>query len=245
MNNLDSLINQLKENQIKAIYEAHSYTWTQFGYMSLLIFFINQIQRNKVDLTGIEQSAIKLEGFLIRGEAVLNYINEIKKMDEKSKGYYYAICKNLFRGTTHPIYEISNDPLVKDLISKVCFKNQDHFQTFLDILTIIRHFLSHNYSEKVILRNWDLKKDSMISKLKREMKGNISFKYIGKEFFEGYKDSDFEVDISLDLGKIEIGQSLFEAINFKQLFFLSELCNNCLQKIIDKLTESGITSQSS
>ena len=245
MNNLDSLINQLEEKQIRAIYEAHSYTWTQFGSLSLLIFFIKQICSNKVDLTGIEQSAIKLGGFLIRGEAVLNYINEIKKKDEKSKGYYYAICKNLFRGTTYPIYEISKDRLVKDLISKVCFKNQDHFQTFLDILSIIRHFLTHNYSEKVIIRNWDLKNDSMILKLKREKKENIIFKYIGKEFFEGYKDSNFEVDISFDLGKIKIGQSLFEAINFEQLFFLSELCNNCLQIIIDKLTESGITSQSS
>ena len=245
MNNFDSLINQLKEKQISAIYEAHSYTWTQFGSLSLLIFFINQIHRNKVDLTGIEQSAIKLEGFLIRGETVLNYINEINKMDEKSKGYYYAICKNLFRGTTHPIYEISKDSLVKDLITKVCFKNQDHFQTFLDILSVIRHFLSHNYSEKVILGNWDLKEDSTISKLKIEKNVNISFMYIGEEFFEGYKDSDFVVDISLDLGKIKIGQSLFEAINITQLFFLSELCNNCLKKVIDKLTESGITSQSS
>lgn len=245
MNNLDSLINQLEEKQIRAIYEAHSYAWSQFGSLSLLIFFIKQIHSNKVDLTGIEQSAIKLGGFLIRGEAVLNYIDEIKKMKEKSRGYYYAILKNLFRGTTHPIYEISKDPLVKDLISKICFKNQDHFQTFLDIVSIIRHFLSHNYSEKVILRDRDLKKDSIISKLKREQKENIFFKYIGKDFFEIYKDSDFAVDISFDLGKIKIGQSLFEAINFEQLFFLSELCNNCLQKIIDKLTESGRTSQSS
>ena len=130
---------------------------------------------------------------------------------------------------------ISNNVKIKELIAKICFKDQNHFQNFIDILSIVRHFLSHNYTEKVVLKRWDMKKDSTIVELKRRHNdGVISFKYNGAEYFrEIYKESNFQIDIAFNLSNAVIGNSLFDAISIKDLFFLGELCNNSLRKLID------------
>lgn len=235
MEDINTLVDCLTEKQIKSINDAYSYIWKQYGILSSLVYFINEIAKNKVDTSGISGKNIKVEQFLIRGEAVLDFINDIKPMNDLSKSYFYAIAKNFFRGAAHPVYEIANDPTVKKLISYTCFKDQDHFQKFLDIVSVIRHFLSHNFTEKVVLKKWDIQKDSTIANLlKNNKNGPIVFKYNGAKYFSGY---NFEIDISFELSNVTIGQSLFEAITIKELFFLGELCNNCLKKVIDVIQE--------
>ena len=235
MEDINTIVDCLTEKQIKSINDAYSYIWKQYGVLSLLIYFINEIAKNKLDTSGISGKSIQVEGFLIRGETILDFINDIKPMNDLTKSYFHTISKNFFRGATHPVYEIANDPTVKKLISYTCFEDQDHFQKFLDVVTVVRHFLSHNYTEKVVLKNWDIKKDSTISNLlKNNKNGSIVFKYNGAKYFSGY---NFEIDISFELSNMKIGQSLFEAITINELFFVGELCNNCLKKVIDIIQE--------
>lgn len=231
MEDINNIVDRLTEKQIKSINDAYSYIWKQCGVLSLLIYFINEIAKDRFDTSGITGKSIQVEGFLIRGEAILDFIKDIKPMNDSSKSYFHTIIKNFFRGATHPVSEITKDPIVKKLISYTCFENQDHFQKYLDIVRVIRHFLSHNYTEKVVLKNWDIQKDSTISNLLENNKdGCIVFKYDGAKYLSNY---NFEIDISFDLSNVKIGQSLFEAISIKELFFLGELCNNCLRKVID------------
>ncbi len=244
MNDIKTLLGKLTDNEIKAIREAHQYSWSQFGILHLLVAYISDIRHDRENLLNIEHRDIDLEGFMIRGKDILQSINEIRFSGEFSKSYLFVIAKNLFRGTAHPIYEISNDSNVKELLSKVCFKDENHFQNFIDILSVVRHFLSHNYTQTVVLKKWDMKKDSTIVELKKRHNDSvISFEYNGREFFpELYKDSVFKINISLVLSKVSVGTSLFEAIGIKELFFLSELCNNSLKKTIDIIDNHGIKS---
>lgn len=243
MDNIKVLVDNLNENEIQAIKEAHQYSWSQTGILCLLMAYISDIRQDRENLLNIEHRAIDLEGFRIQGKDIFQFIKEIRFSGELSKAYLFAIAKNYFRGTTHPIYEISNNPKVKNLISKVCFEDQNHFQNFIDTLSVVRHFLSHNYTERVVLKIWDMNEDSTIVKLKeRYNDGVISFKYDGKKYFpELYKENRFEINISLDLSKVNIGASLFKAISIKELFFLGELCNNSLKKSVDLINCQGIT----
>ncbi len=195
----------------------------------MLAAYISDIRHDRENLLNIEHRDIDLEGFMIRGKGILQFVNEIRFSGEFIKSYLFAIAKNFFRGTAHPIYEISNNLKVKELLSKVCFKNEKHFQNFIDILSVIRHFLSHNYTEKVVLKKWDMNEDSTIVELKKRHNGGvISFDYNGREFFpELYKDSEFKINISLDLSKVSVGSSLFKAINIKELFFSENFAITC------------------
>lgn len=235
MENIKTLVAKLDNNEIISIKEAHQYTWSQVGILCLVIAYISDIRHDRENLLNIEHRTINLEGFMIQGKDILTFINEIRFSGEFSKSYLFAIAKNFFRGTTHPVYEISNNVKIKGLIAMICFEDQNHFQNFIDILSIVRHFLSHNYTEKVVLKKWDMKKDSTIVELKRRHNdGVISFKYNGAKYFpEIYKESDFEIDIAFNLSNAVIGNSLFKAISIKDLFFLGELCNNLLRKLID------------
>lgn len=247
MDNIKDLVGKLDKDEIKAIKEAHQYSWSQAGILYLLAAYISDIQHDRENLLNIDHRAINLEGFMIQGKHILQFINEIRFPGEPYKAYMFAIAKNFFRGTTHPIYEITLNEKVKKLISKVCFEDQNHFQNFIDIVSVVRHFLSHNYTEKVVLKSWDLHKDSTIVGLKkRHTNGIISFKYNGKKYFSDfYKENGFEIDISLDLSKVSVGDSLFKAISIKELFFIGELCNNSLKKTIDIINCQGITIGSS
>ena len=234
-NKVKKLINQLKDNEIKAIKDAHEYTWSQLGVLTLIISYISDIRHDRANLLNIEHRTIDLEGFRIQGQYILDFIKEVRFSGESSKTYLIAIAKNFFRGTTHPVYEISHNSKIKNLFSTICFDDNQHFQNFIDILSIVRHFLSHNYTQKVILKNWDMQNGSTIAQLKsRHNDGIISFNYNGKKYFpEIYKEIGFEITISLDLSKISVGSSLFNAISIKELFLLGELCNNILKKSID------------
>ncbi len=241
MVNTKKLIDKLSESEIKSITEAHQYSWSQTGILCLITSYISDIRNDRENVTYIEHRAVSLEGFMINGKAILSVINEIRFSKELYESYLLSMAKNFFRGTAHPIYEISNNPKVKQLIASVCFENQTHFQNFIDILSVIRHFLSHNYTEKVILKNWDMKKDSTIAQLKKDHCDEIiSFNYNGTKYFpEVYKENEFEINISLDLSKINIALSLFDAISIKELFFLGELCNNSMKKALDVINEQN------
>lgn len=130
MEDINSIVNCLCEKQIKAINDAYSYIWKQYGILSLLVYFINEIANNRIDTSGISEKSIKTDDYFINGKVILDFINEIKPMNEGAKSYYYAIVKNFFRGATHPVYEIANDPIVNKLISCACFENQDLSKNF-------------------------------------------------------------------------------------------------------------------
>lgn len=228
MNNADDLIKKLNEREVCAIREAHLYAWSQMRVMFLVMSYISDLTNNRVT---IEERNIKLYGYLIHSSLIQETINQVKLKGPELEQYFYTMAKNLFRGTTHPVFEISHNGLIKDLLTVLFFRTEDHFKRFLGISTIIRHFLSHNYTTKVVLKKWDTKGDDLKNLIK-EYGNKVDFQYVGKELFpEVYSDSDFKIDISLDLSSLKVGQSLFDAIEIKQLLFLGELCNNCLSKL--------------
>lgn len=234
-----NLVNELSESQVKAIEDAHLYTWAQMEILALITSYISDIRNDRANITNIEYRSISLEGYLIHGKHICEVIKDIRFREIEAKRHLYTIAKNFFRGTTHPIYEITKDENVKELIMKLCFEDTIQFQSFFNVLTIIRHFLSHNYTEHVIIKNWDLRNDSVAAKLKKETGGLILFKYNGSKYFpEAYKEEPFEIDISLNLDAIEIGKSLFDAIQIRDLFFLGELCNNSLFKTINTIKKN-------
>lgn len=232
MNNIESLIKNLKEQQINALLEAHQYTYSQFQTLGLIVSYISDIKNGKANQ---KKSDFNLDGFVIQDHILLDIIEQFKTNSEESKKIFLTIIKNFFRGTVHPVHEICKDNNVQNLITVLCFDNEKHFHGFYNVTSIIRHFLSHNYSERVLLKKWDLNNDSTVTNLKKSY-DKVLFNYDGKKYFsEAYGNRPFNIDILFDLSKIDIGVSLFDIISFKELFFLCELCNNSLFKAIREI----------
>ena len=225
---LIKMTDALNERQISAINEAHLYAWSQTRILFLFMSYVSDLTNNRVK---IQDRTIKLYGYLIHDILIKEAIEQVINKGPELEMYFFATAKNFFRGTTKPIYEICQDPIVKDLICKIFFIDKDHFKSFHGISSIIRHFLSHNYTTKVVLKKWDVEGTDLQS-LRRDFGNKVEFQYVGKKLFpEVYKDSDFQINISIDLSIIKAGTSLFDAIEITQLLFLGELCNNCLTKL--------------
>ncbi|MBI5186918.1 MAG: hypothetical protein HZA01_14495 [Nitrospinae bacterium] len=170
MEDIKTIVEKLNKDEIKAIKDAHSYTWSQTGILYLLRSYISDIRHDRINLLNME-------------------------------------CRGI---------------------------------------DVVRHFLSHNYTEKVELKKWDMQGDTIVELKTRHNDGAISFKYDGTKYFpELYNDKNkkFEINISFDLSKVSIGASLFKAISIKELFFLGELCNNSLRKLIGIINNQGMDSR--
>ena len=238
MEPIESLTKNLSPRQIASIKEGLSYTWSQCSLLHLFMSHILDIRMDRVNILNLEHRTINLYGYYIHGAMVKRLIEDIRFKRQNSEGILFTMGKNFFRGTTHPIFEITKDDRVAKLISLSCFDDKNHFDNFLSICRLIRDVLSHNYSEKVMLTDYNVK-GSTIQNIKKTGNNQLSFKYNGKKFFPSiYSEIGSKIDIIINISVLEEGKSLFDAIPIKNLLFLGELSNNILQKLIDIIESS-------
>ena len=156
--------------------DAHVYTWAQFDVLHLVMSYISDIKHDRANTINMEHRTTDIEGYRLHGKKTLEIVNDIRFQRLEYRSLLYATVKNLFRGTTHPVYEVTKNPRVKKLITLLCFSGDSQFDDFLNMLSIIRHFLSHNYSPDVIIRKWDLTEKSTAKNLIDNGKKNLTNK---------------------------------------------------------------------
>lgn len=236
MNDIESIIKMLSFEDIYSIEQAASFSYSQTEVFFLFISYMTLLSKDKVDISILNKGTIDIGAYHLKGEMVLSIIESIKLREDYKYRIIRSSAKNFFRGTATPIYEISKNKKVRDLLSLICFDDSQHFNNFYNIIIVIRHQFTHTYSDRVKFRERDLDEDKLVKKLINSGSDAISFTYDGNKYFpEVYSEDKFIIDISLNLSEIEIGKSLFDVISIDELLFLGEICNNLLAKTVNEI----------
>lgn len=209
-------------NQVE---DALSLVEQNFEFLHVGMFLNWYVKNNDLSskVVPIEFECVGGKSYTLTGklakEALLVYSNK-----KKPTVFGYLVMWNSCRGIGMALYELlQHDSPFKEFLRN---KLDTRYEHYYSILSFIRHQLSHNISNEILLNEKDYQK--LQEKFQKKCPSGVatfSIKY-ADDFPELKAPDNYEYKFEVDFTTLTPGKRFIEVISECQLFQFSELCFN-------------------